>query len=218
MRQSSICRKLGETLGRELKKISQKLFELSFGDESCPNLFTAGLSTQMMDLRVIRNLCRHFNSKEVLEIGVRYGHTAKFILDQCPGIKSYIGIDVPIGFRTENPEQQREVPLQTGIIASGDERFNPITLKNGTSDIENGTFKLTSFFDLIFIDADHSFSGIQRDTKISEKLIKEGGVIIWHDYGNEKGVTDFLNSWGKNDDELIFVEETICCFKRFHGK
>jgi hypothetical protein len=34
---------------------------------------------------------------------------------------------------------------------------------------------------MVFIDADHSTKGVQRDTELALQLIKSG-VIIWHDY------------------------------------
>jgi len=193
-----------------MKSISKNSFDTLFNN-NCPYTFTNGLSTTIEDLRVIVSLCRYFKSENVLELGVRYGHTAKFILEQCPGIKKYIGVDVPVSFIPENEIQKLEIPLQTGIIASFDKRFEAVVLDNGTKDIEDDINLFGCRFDLIFVDADHSLNGVKRDTGISKRLVKSGGIVIWHDYTNEKGVTDFLDSIS-GDNDIVHVEGSLCCF------
>jgi predicted O-methyltransferase YrrM len=51
--------------------------------------------------------------------------------------------------------------------------------------------------DLIFIDGSHSYSYVKNDTEKAFRMLKSGGIILWHDYRNDlshtKGVYDFLN-------------------------
>jgi predicted O-methyltransferase YrrM len=51
--------------------------------------------------------------------------------------------------------------------------------------------------DLIFIDGSHAYSYVESDTRKALKMIRPGGVIVWHDYrwpgGSAKGVYQFLN-------------------------
>jgi hypothetical protein len=190
-----------------MKSISKSSFDTLFNND-CPYIFTKGLSTEINDLRVIVSLCKAHRSEVFLELGVRYGHTAKFILDQCPKIMKYIGVDVPVDFVPENKIQKLEIPMQVGIMAFGDKRFHPVTLNNGTQDIEDKTIIFEYLFDFIFIDADHSFNGVKRDTEIAKNLIRENGVIVWHDYGNESGVTSYLDSICDIDD-IIHVEDSM---------
>lgn len=42
-------------------------------------------------------------------------------------------------------------------------------------------------FDLIFVDADHSYEGVKEDIRLSWPLLNEGGVFAGHDY-NQEGV------------------------------
>jgi predicted O-methyltransferase YrrM len=37
-------------------------------------------------------------------------------------------------------------------------------------------------FDMVFVDADHSYEGVKNDTVKAFELLKPGGVIMWHDY------------------------------------
>lgn len=51
--------------------------------------------------------------------------------------------------------------------------------------------------DLIFIDGSHAYSYIKSDTEKAFKMIKKGGLILWHDYDgvyrNNKDVYKYLN-------------------------
>ena len=52
--------------------------------------------------------------------------------------------------------------------------------------------------DYIFIDGDHSYSGVKNDTKISLEMLKPGGVIVWHDYAwKSPGVVKFISEFSQ---------------------
>lgn len=39
--------------------------------------------------------------------------------------------------------------------------------------------------DMVFIDADHSYLGVRRDIETAKRLVKPGGMICGHDYGEK---------------------------------
>jgi predicted O-methyltransferase YrrM len=41
------------------------------------------------------------------------------------------------------------------------------------------------YFDVIFIDADHSYEGVRKDFVNAQKHINEGGLIIFHDIASQ---------------------------------
>lgn len=51
--------------------------------------------------------------------------------------------------------------------------------------------------DLIFIDGSHAYSYVESDTEKALRMLRPGGVLLWHDYrwpsGSAKGVFDYLN-------------------------
>ena len=55
-----------------------------------------------------------------------------------------------------------------------------------------------SSYDLIFIDADHSYEGVRRDTELALPLVAPTGYVVWHDYANwgyfdgKNGVPEYL--------------------------
>lgn len=45
---------------------------------------------------------------------------------------------------------------------------------------------------LVFVDGSHAYEYVLSDTKEAMKMVKKGGVIVWHDYGIWEGVTKGL--------------------------
>lgn len=54
-------------------------------------------------------------------------------------------------------------------------------------------------YDLIFLDADHSYAAVRRDTELLLPLLAPDGLFIWHDYANwgrvsgRNGVPQYLH-------------------------
>ena len=45
---------------------------------------------------------------------------------------------------------------------------------------------------LVFVDGSHAYDYALSDTEHAKKMVKKGGIIIWHDYGIWEGVTQAL--------------------------
>ena len=63
--------------------------------------------------------------------------------------------------------------------------------------------------DLIFVDGSHAYSYVQSDSRKALRMIKPGGVILWHDYvgPEEEGVFRGLNELAA-ELPLVHVEGT----------
>ena len=70
-------------------------------------------------------------------------------------------------------------------------------------------------FDLIFIDGGHTYSIIENDSIKAFKMIKTGGIILWHDYvpgkTSAKDVVKHLNKISK-DKKIFHIENTSLCY------
>ena len=70
-------------------------------------------------------------------------------------------------------------------------------------------------FDLIFIDGGHTYSIIENDSIKAFKMIKTGGIILWHDYvpgkTSDKDVVKYLNKISK-DKKIFHIENTSLCY------
>ena len=47
--------------------------------------------------------------------------------------------------------------------------------------------------DVVFIDGDHRYEAVLRDLRIARRIVKPGGAIAVHDYGNRPGVTQAVD-------------------------
>jgi len=56
-----------------------------------------------------------------------------------------------------------------------------MVLEVGFSNVKLATYP-DKFFDLIYIDADHSYEGVKQDSDLAKFKIKDDGVIVFNDY------------------------------------
>lgn len=125
----------------------------------------------------------------VCEIGVFKGDFSKIMLDIL------------------SPKELHLIDTFNGMMCSGDKDGNDITWTNldeeylnvtnmfsnndnvyihkgFSTDILNG-FE-NNYFDMIYIDGDHSYEGVKSDLKLSFSKVKDGGLICGHDYISSK--------------------------------
>jgi predicted O-methyltransferase YrrM len=60
---------------------------------------------------------------------------------------------------------------------------------------DSAAFDYTPYRDscsLVFVDGSHAYDYAMADTEAAMKIVKKGGVIVWHDYGIWEGVTKAL--------------------------
>ena len=153
-----------------------------------------GLLDQVADLEVM------------VEIGVNMGITAKAILRHFPAIQRYVGIDVASGYQFELPAQASEFTTMPGALVRSDPRFALVLRGEG---------KLPASCDAIFIDGDHGYQSVTRDSHWAAEIVRPGGMIVWHDYGNATvEVTRALDELHDEGREIWHVEGTWIAFER----
>lgn len=117
--------------------------------------------------------------KVMIEFGCNVGITAKRVLENVPTIEKYIGIDVPSDFITTLECQLTEVPGRAGGYVADSDRFYLLTLPSAR--VTKGHLEPC---DAIFIDGDHSYKAVMHESKMANDLVREGGIIVWHDFTN----------------------------------
>jgi len=66
---------------------------------------------------------------------------------------------------------------------------------------DSAKFDFSPYYDscsLVFVDGSHAYDYVMSDTEQALKIVKKGGVIIWHDYGIWDGVTKSLEEIESN--------------------
>jgi predicted O-methyltransferase YrrM len=155
---------------------------------------------------VIVALLNSVEPRTVVEIGVNVGLTASALLREVKTIEVYFGIDVSADYRFELPAQQRERPAEPGHLVKHDPRFRLLL-----RDLD----EMPDEADAVFIDGDHGERSVRQDSLWAARIVKPGGMIIWHDYGNPTvevtPVLDQLRDEGRN---LYHVSRTWLAFEQ----
>lgn len=166
------------------------------------------------EMDVLVALFASVKPETVIEFGVNFGLTAEVMLKHIASIKHYIGIDVSPGYHTRIKSQQKEVPINPGILVQDDDRFKLMLRREGSFDIKPSDLPQAQ---AIFIDGDHSYEAVMHDSSLAHACIQEGGIIVWHDYKNpEVEVTQALDDLAMHDGHTIKnVEGTWLAVERF---
>jgi precorrin-6B methylase 2 len=132
----------------------------------------------ILPARCVRN-CRVFPLREdileqmpkggvIAEVGVQAGEFSQAILDICrPRTLELIDIDMT---RFRVPERfAAEVAAGTVRVHEGDSAATMASFPDG-------------HFDVVYIDADHSYEGVKRDIAAAHAKVKPGGHLLFNDY------------------------------------
>jgi predicted O-methyltransferase YrrM len=118
-------------------------------------------------------LIESVSPKVMIEFGCNEGVTAKRLLEKVSTIERYIGIDISFDQATD------ETPVNAGWAAANDPRFF-VLFQNSRSLIDEDLEEC----DAIFVDGDHSEETVLHESLMARRLIRPGGIIVWHDFGN----------------------------------
>lgn len=111
----------------------------------------------------LRHLIEKHDVRVMAEVGVRDGRTMFFLLDHCPNLCVY-AIDRNIAlFRDRARNYRDRVIAVEGDSSSVAQQF------------------AASCFDLVFIDADHSYAGVCRDIRAYRPRCRDSGIFCGHD-------------------------------------
>jgi len=164
------------------------------------------------EMEVIAALLRQVAAQSMLEIGCRDGRTARVLLSNVTSLKRYVGVDVPMTYEPGLAMQRAEMVPDPGALVVDDPRFKLIVRTHGSLDLRVGDMEQV---DACFIDGDHSEEVVYRDSFRALTLVRNGGVIIWHDYTSNylDDVTKTLNRLKKEGWPIQHVAGTWLAYR-----
>jgi len=165
------------------------------------------------EIEVLMHLIESVEAAVVIEFGVNEGRTPAAVLRNVPTITKYVGIDVTRDYRTIMPVQRKEIPIKPGHLAAHDPRFQLIVRRRGSFDLTPADLPQA---DVAFIDADHSRQGVMNDYSLARKVVRPGGIIIFHDDNclPTVEVTQTLNDLCDEGREIVHVAGTWLAYER----
>lgn len=148
-----------------------------------------GIYTPIDELAYLALISRALEPKRIFEIGTFRGRTAlNFALNSPDGCRIFT-MDLP-------PEGRDELSLElgaadrgiveaseTGVDYQGKQEASKIVQLFGDSN----SFDFSPYFgemDIVFVDGAHDYLSVRSDSQNAKRMIRPGGVIVWHDFAN----------------------------------
>jgi len=131
--------------------------------------------------------------QNIAEIGVWKGQTARWILKKCHDIiSSYWAIDPwnsssPGGSRRARRLTDEQWEQLYWRVVNLTHWFPKLQIVRLTS-LEAIEIFPDKYFDLVFLDADHSYEAVLNDIRAWMPKISNGGLLTGHDYERRSGV------------------------------
>jgi predicted O-methyltransferase YrrM len=175
---------LGQCAGSALRRVSIAPAQIRAGH------FSDYLNRN--ETSILIDLVKGVSPKVMIEFGCNLGVTAKRVLENVPTLERYVGVDVEPDHVPTLGCQLSEVPERAGAYAADDQRFFLLTSPSTELDADD-----LERCDAVFIDGDHSEAVVSHESMLARELVRKGGIIIWHDYGNPSvEVTKVLDRLG----------------------
>jgi predicted O-methyltransferase YrrM len=166
-------------------------------------------TSRVTDIIMLKSLAKKFDHCQYLEIGSFRGES---LVNVAEVAKECVSVSLSDG-------EMKELGLEKHIRL---QRFFSKDLKNVLHIHHNSlTYdfsQLNKKFDMIFIDGDHSYGAVKKDTENAFKLLRDDqSIIVWHDYGHSYN----LENWntiaamidGAPEDKrqkIYHISNTIC--------
>lgn len=122
---------------------------------------------------------------KIVELGVFRGDFSKIIYEICKPSELYL-VDLYDGYVTSGDKDGKHI--QTIYLETEMNRLiNEFKDNDVVKIVKSSTVEFLSncqddYFDLVYIDADHSYNGVTNDLELSYQKVKIGGYICGHDY------------------------------------
>jgi len=152
----------------------------------------------LYELVVISALVRHYDPKNIFEIGTFDGRTAVNLSANLKAGRVFT-LDLP---KTEIKNTGLQLGCGDTLYIDKDAsglRFRGTRWEERITQLygDSATFDFAPYegtMDFVFIDGSHSYPYVMNDSKKALPLLRNGqGIILWHDYPGWPGVSDALH-------------------------
>ncbi|MEI7661974.1 MAG: class I SAM-dependent methyltransferase [Bacteroidota bacterium] len=166
-------------------------------------------TSRVTDIVVLKSLARRFAGCSYLEIGSFRGES---LVNVAAVAKECVSVSL-----SDNEMKElglgEHVKLQR-FFSGGLQNVLHVQHNSLTYDFS----QLNRKFDLIFIDGDHSYAAVKKDTENAFKLLRdENSIIVWHDYGRSYNLENWNTIAGmidgasaENRKKIYHISNTIC--------
>lgn len=138
-----------------------------------------------------------------VEVGVHRGKTSAVLLRYCPNLRLLLvdpWAEWDDGDIAKQEDRLREARLRTN-------KFGQRAVFMRMTSQEAAELICDGFLDFAFIDAEHDYDSVCTDLRLWYPKLKEGGMLICHDYGKAQfGVTPAVDQFAERHGMQLHVE------------
>jgi predicted O-methyltransferase YrrM len=130
---------------------------------------TGPWSSPVADVVMLAKIAMCLKPKRVMEIGSFRGYTTKLLAEHTGPEARIVAFD-------QDPRHgaiYRDMPISAKI----ERRVGLVSAAAFANDARHS-------YDLIFIDANHTYAAVKHDTEVMLPLLAPEGMMVWHDYAN----------------------------------
>jgi SAM-dependent methyltransferase len=161
-----------------------------------------GTSLDVNEIIVLAAIAKFSNAKRIVEIGTFNGNTALNLAVNSPDDATVVTIDLPPtwngGLAIDVPQGAKNVTDRGKIGAQY--RNTPYANKIKQVYADSATLDWSEMqvpFDMAFIDGCHYYDYVEADTRNLLRNLKAGGILVWHDYGEYRDVSQVVDETAK---------------------
>jgi len=175
---------LTPTILQKMKRETEKIFNIydaidfSFSFQ----FFTFSIKPSQVKYEITKllEIVINLKPKLILEIGTAGGGTLFLFTSITDPDATILSVDLPRGsFGGGYPEWK--IPLYQSFARNGQKIKLLRDDSHNVKTLELVKTALDGKLDFLFIDGDHTYEGVKRDFNMYSPLVKEGGIIAFHD-------------------------------------
>jgi predicted O-methyltransferase YrrM len=162
-----------------------------------------GTSIDLLELMMLLSVVRYLNARNILEIGTSDVNTTLNLAENCTPEGRVTTIDLPLDWSGEpglgipncyiNVTSRKKVGIQFKDTPY-ESQIRQVFADSATLNWN----ELSGPFDLVFIDGNHHYAYVKRDTENALRHLKSGGCIVWHDYAAIKDVSTAVDEFAQS--------------------
>jgi predicted O-methyltransferase YrrM len=191
-------------------------------DETAVSMLRASFkegAVSHLELYLLSAITQHIRARKIFEIGTFQGLTSLHMALNSEAEARIFTLDLPQASISSTAFALSESDKKYADKSQSGEKFRGLDIEYKVEQLfgDSATFDFSPFYgemDLIFIDGSHQYQYVKKDSENALRMLKEGkGVIVWHDYARQDGVTKALNElssrellyWVKGTSLVVFI-------------
>jgi len=163
-----------------------------------------------VEVAILSQLVSYLKPQKLFEIGTYSGFTTYHFSINAPEKACIYTLDLPKHFKVQHKEDLKNysyddlnvIELSKSNVDRRVYRNTPAEQKIKDLFGDSREFDFAPYYgkiDLVYIDGNHSYDYVKSDTEQALKMVRENGVIVWHDYDfiTHSDVFRYLNELSK---------------------